>query len=346
LGPTGVGKSSLANVLIGQEVGCQDCMFPIGHYMNSMTKETKIVTAMWLGTGDYFTLIDTPGFGDSDGRDENIRLLAEMLDVLENDVKQAHTLLILLRGDMTRFSFAFQQTISMMKAMFGETFWDNVVIGVSFWKHDAYNVKQRNHMNKTESWLESELQEQFKEKFKVEKDLPFVFIDSFSQQPYNMGDQDQQVAFQRESEKLWNHTLTQKTLRFKTIDEVLQENAKFYIENKSLKIQLNITQKNLAQVNGALTEVEKHLNISTMREVHLNNTLAIKDDFMQSLVDEKQFLTKQIEDNQDIVNNQLISINKISTDSAQQSSRLSDVMSLMASLTTRATVASKFAISL
>ncbi len=37
---------------------------------------------------------------------------------------------------------------------------------------------------------------QFKEKFDTEHDLDFVFIDSWSQQPYNMNDQDQQEAFE------------------------------------------------------------------------------------------------------------------------------------------------------
>ena len=62
-----------------------------------------------LGTGEYFTIVDTPGFGDSDGKEENVRLLDEMLYVLNNNVKQTNTILILMRGDITRFSLAFQQ---------------------------------------------------------------------------------------------------------------------------------------------------------------------------------------------------------------------------------------------
>ena len=80
--------------------------------------------------------------------------------------------------------------------MFGEGFWEHVVIGVSFWQHDTDSANRRNHHNKDEDWLKSELQSQFEDKFKIDFDLPFVFIDSFSQQPYNKNDRNQQVAFQ------------------------------------------------------------------------------------------------------------------------------------------------------
>ena len=50
LGQTGVGKSTLANVLIGEEVDCTDCTFPICDGLESCTKETKYATGQWLGS--------------------------------------------------------------------------------------------------------------------------------------------------------------------------------------------------------------------------------------------------------------------------------------------------------
>ena len=56
LGQTGVGKSTLANVLIGEDVNCQDCTFPICDGLESCTKETKYATGQWLGKSTTYTI--------------------------------------------------------------------------------------------------------------------------------------------------------------------------------------------------------------------------------------------------------------------------------------------------
>merc|ERR1719282_807474 len=83
LGQTGTGKSTLANVLLGEDVNCQNCTFPVCTGMDSCTKETKYAKGKWLGKGSSFTVVDTPGFGDSNNDDNG--LIDEMTNVLKND---------------------------------------------------------------------------------------------------------------------------------------------------------------------------------------------------------------------------------------------------------------------
>ena len=49
VGSTGAGKSSLANALIGEDVMCTNCTFPICHDMDSCTKQTSYTSSTWLG---------------------------------------------------------------------------------------------------------------------------------------------------------------------------------------------------------------------------------------------------------------------------------------------------------
>ena len=78
IGATGVGKSSMANVLLGQAPDCDNCTFAVCQGGDSCTKETKYAVGNWTGDATLgFTIVDTPGFGDSDGED-NI-LIAEMV---------------------------------------------------------------------------------------------------------------------------------------------------------------------------------------------------------------------------------------------------------------------------
>ena len=124
------------------------------------------------------TIVDTPGFSDSGGSDEQNKLIKEMMTVLNNDIKGANALLILMKGSMNRINSGFQKAINDMQNLFGNGFWKNVIIGVSFWQYVPYEIKKRNRKHQDEDWFKNKWQLAFEEKFEIDVKLQFVFIDS------------------------------------------------------------------------------------------------------------------------------------------------------------------------
>ena len=57
VGPTGAGKSSLANALLGCDPRKNDCTFEVCAGLESCTKQTSIGMGKWLGSGQNFTVI-------------------------------------------------------------------------------------------------------------------------------------------------------------------------------------------------------------------------------------------------------------------------------------------------
>jgi hypothetical protein len=49
-----------------------------------------------------------------------------------------------MKGTDMRLDASLQQMLRELEALFGEDMWNHVVIGVSFWPFDAFNVENRN----------------------------------------------------------------------------------------------------------------------------------------------------------------------------------------------------------
>ena len=83
----------------------------------------------------------------------------------------------------------------------------------------------RNKSGKTEDWWKQDMNRQLQEKFHLTRDLDAVFIDSWAKQDWNLDDETQQEAFNRETAKLWNLFSDLDQFEFKTIQDVIEELA-------------------------------------------------------------------------------------------------------------------------
>jgi len=280
IGQTGAGKSTLANVLLGEDPDCKNCTFAVCDSHNSCTKHTNYAVGKWLGVGPQFTVVDTPGFADSD--DEDTELIDEMMGTLHTVIKGANALVLLLNGEDERFDSSFQQMLREMQALFGEEFWLNTIIGVSHWAYDSHSVTSRNRTGDTEEKYMADMNAMLKEKFHIEDELMGVFIDAFAK--YEPDDQDQQDAFERETSKLWNFTRSKETFAFRTINDVLNENQALKAEVTWLNdvITTNITDLNnlIADLsNKQVTDIESLNKTQNL----LRNDIEVVEDEMHSL---------------------------------------------------------------
>ena len=88
---------------------------------------------------------------------------------------------------------------------------------------------------KNEAWFIRKLSHQLYEKFDISRNLTFAFMDSFFQTFPGIDDEVQQEHWIEETNKLWKEAPGKnETFDFKTIDEVLEENAACKEENLRL----------------------------------------------------------------------------------------------------------------
>nr|XP_043876840.1 leukotriene B4 receptor 2a [Solea senegalensis] len=109
LGKTGSGKSTLANSIFGEEN-----LFPTSSSFTSKTTECKVETRTVRGRD--ITLIDTPGYFDTDRQEEEIR--SQMMRGITECAPGPHVFLIVLK--IERFTQQEQAVISEIQRTFSE----------------------------------------------------------------------------------------------------------------------------------------------------------------------------------------------------------------------------------
>ena len=85
-----------------------------------------------MGTGQNFTVVDTPGFGDFDGQDAE--RIDAMVKYFKNKVKETNIFLLLFDGGNQRVHSGLDRMLRDLELMFGNKFWSHVMIGIALRK--------------------------------------------------------------------------------------------------------------------------------------------------------------------------------------------------------------------
>ena len=176
LGNVGVGKSSLANVLVGRDRnyngygfknGCFEVLGLSSKVKPPVTKITCTDKGPWLGNSKKITpitIIDTPGIGAGDHLGEEKRN-EEMIRVLKDEIKKVSVFVICFKQNDNRLTSSMRSLIKLLSNMFGDGFWKNVMVNVTHWSFHQYEEKLRCASNITEISMDNGLNEMFRKDF-------------------------------------------------------------------------------------------------------------------------------------------------------------------------------------
>lgn len=188
IGYTGNGKSSLGNFLLGQKV------FKVSANPNSETDITEKRTV------DNLTIIDTPGFSDSNGKDKDNEHMSFMIKYIKQ-LQYLNGILIVISCYTIRSSTDFKNMIKQICNIFHfETFQN---IGIVFSNYCG-KPKKKEELKKNKIEFVEELKKVI-EKFyrkKLEHSLQYFFIDS------DLDDIDEESNEERYKIIMWMNGLT------------------------------------------------------------------------------------------------------------------------------------------
>jgi predicted GTPase len=159
IGLTGHGKSHTCNTL------SNSTSFKVSAGMDSETEKVFGVVTKWrnLPKGQPCIIIDTPGIGDSKGRDT--ANIANMVVDLKT-IGYVHTFIIAINSEEPRMSEHLQATIKLFSQMFSKDFFKNVLVCFTKFNNSRRVTKKRDDFNKmSRKTLIKNLKEIFDEKF-------------------------------------------------------------------------------------------------------------------------------------------------------------------------------------
>merc|ERR1719450_1112559 len=263
LGATGVGKSSLANVLLGRDKnyegdGFRNGCFRVSTGLDSITKDTCADHGYWMGDPDMqrFTVIDTPGFGDKLVEEE--KTIENLVTTLRDQIKYVHVFIIAFKQTDNRMTNSLRSMISLFEKMFGKKFWDNAILEATHWNHgeDALRIRNESRRPLTEQFWTRELNRILKTEFNLVNNLQSVFIDTF----YHEESQYETDIFRSNTKKLWNYATSRQPFECKDIEIALTEIRELQNNIAHLVDEEKVKDRTISELTQIKDQLERSLN--------------------------------------------------------------------------------------
>ena len=218
-----MGKSSLANVLVGRDKNYNGRSFDNGCFkvstgLDSITKRTCADQGYWLGntTGQRFTVIDTPGFGDKLVEEE--KTIENLVTTLRDEIKYVHVFIIAFKQTDNRMTNALRSMISLFEKMFGKKFWDNAILEATHWNHgaEAERIRSDSHPQITQTYWTQEFNRILKKEYNLKRDLQSVFIDTY----YHQEGRREREIFESQTDQLLEYALSREPFECESVSVV------------------------------------------------------------------------------------------------------------------------------
>ena len=213
------------------------------------------------------------------------------------------------------------------------------MVGVTKWPYDQASIDRRqgdcDHYGDphpqchNEAWFIREMSQQFQDKFDLTRNFTFAFMDSFSQAYPGMEDEIQQEHWVEETSKLWKEaTGKNETFDFKTIDDVLEENAACKQEVLRLT---DIIDEEIAELNEAVLANSKLIEHTEDNLAILSSEVTLNTIHIGENTDEIQLVSTTLKENINEVSKNLTEVSTTLTENIDEVS--SDVVQLATNLT-------------
>ena len=148
IGKTGAGKSSLCNVFTGHPHDAD--IFPVSVDAESCTQSTKFAEAFFNGDKEKpISLIDTIGFDDPNN-DTDANIISELVIRLRDGCDHINLFGIVVSGQNPRLDSTLIGMLRIFEGMFGEEFWNQVVLVITRLPMDEKSVRRRTRGGKTD----------------------------------------------------------------------------------------------------------------------------------------------------------------------------------------------------